>query len=59
MKTLFSDDRYIQMLCPGQAVDGILGTEYMKQVKMLLDFKRNTVTFYKRDDISKGDLAEK
>lgn len=59
MKTLFSDDQHIQMLCPGQSVDGILGSEYLKQVKIVLDFKRKTVTFFDQDDLEERDLAKK
>jgi predicted aspartyl protease len=59
MKTLFSDDGHMQMLCPGQSVDGILGYEYLKQVTMTIDFKKNTVAFHDHDDLLKNRIAKK
>lgn len=59
MKTLFSDDSRMQMLCPGQDVDGILGYEYLKQVIMIVDFKRKIVSFRKIFESAAHELANK
>jgi hypothetical protein len=57
MKTLFSDDSRMQMLCPGQSVDGILGYEYLKQVTMTIDFRSNTVYFQNHSNAMKDEVA--
>jgi hypothetical protein len=57
MKTLFNDDSRMQMLCPGQAVDGILGYEYLKQVTMTIDFRSNTVSFRNHSDAMKDEVV--
>ena len=59
MKTLFNENHRMQMLCPGQSVDGILGYEYLRQVKMTIDFKRNTITFHENNQSFMNELATK
>ena len=59
MKTLFCNDNRMQMLCPGQTVDGILGYEYLRQGVMTIDFKRNEVSFRENNELLNSEVVRK
>ena len=53
MKTLFLDGRRLSQLCPGQSVDGVLGYEYLSQVKFTIDFRNRWIFIDKLPDPDK------